>query len=66
MYDFWDYLPGALVFGAFLLPITALLVFKVWISVSIWMGAVSGGGYRVSDRGFTTVRFNAHDNDEDR
>lgn len=65
MYDFWDYLPGALVFGALFGPLLLLLAFKIWIVALIWVKTLSGQAYTVSEDAFARVRIHAHDHDED-
>lgn len=64
-YDFWDYLPGALVLGAFIVPIALLIAFKIFIVTAASVAFLSGGRYRASDSGLTNVKFNANDHDED-
>jgi hypothetical protein len=64
-YDFWDYLPGALVIGAFILPIVVLIAFKIFIVTAAWFALLTGGRYNSSGNSSTNVRFNANDYDED-
>jgi hypothetical protein len=64
-YDFWDYLPGALVLGAFILPIVVLIAFKIFIVGATWFALLTGGSYPAPDHGSTNVKFNTNDYDED-
>lgn len=64
-YDFWDYFWGALILACFALPILGLIAFKLFIILAFWFANISGAGYKVSERGSTTIRFNANDYDED-
>ncbi len=64
-YDFWDYFWGAIILSMFLLPIIALVVFKLGIMIVMWIGSMSGSSYEVAERGSTVVRFNSNDYDED-
>lgn len=64
MYDFWDYLPGMLVFGALFGPIILLIVFKIGLVTAIWIANLSGASYPAPHREMT-VRIKHYDMDED-
>ena len=66
MYNFWDYLGGAIVLGLFALPVLGAIIVQAFVFlVAMFGGAMGFGTDRSGDR-TVTVKVRSYDQDEDR
>ena len=65
MYSFWDYLPGAIVFGILGLGFLGAFGIQVIVSIAAVFAGIFGVA-RPSNDGYLTIKASPYDEDEDR
>lgn len=65
-YDFWDYLAGWLILGAWLIPLLLIVAIKIMFAGIAVISAKRGYPVPEAGRDSVTIRLRPHDEDEDR